>query len=324
MSTKDRRLAEQIPESSLLVDSQTDDSTNHHLDPMERAGAPPINGVPPMIASATAPASSANLGPGFDCIALALAMRCTVELEAADDTALNVDGTLKPLGAFLEKAVAPAGRPVHISVTSPIPKARGLGSSAAVATAAAAAAFRLTGREPTNAELFDLVAGLEGHCDNAAAAVYGGLVAVFDGNVLRLELSERLLPVVAVPGEKLSTALARQALPGSIDHAAAARSIARAIFLVEGLRTADAGRLRGAAGDEMHEGPRSELSTVTTKAISAAREAGALHAAWSGAGPAAIAFATADTVADVVTSMESAVGPSGWARPLPASQQGWV
>ena len=315
---KDRRLTEQISDGALLVDSQTDDSTTQLRERQRSIGDPPVT------ASASAPASSANLGPGFDCIALALAMRCTVELVASEETALIVDGTPKPPGAFLEKAVAPAGRSVHITVSSPIPRARGLGSSAAVATAAAAAAFRLTGHEPTNAELFDLVAGLEGHCDNAAAAVYGGLVAVFDGSVLRLELSDRLLPVVAVPGEKLSTARARQALPESISHAAAARSIARAIFLVEGLRTADATRLLGAAGDEMHEEPRAELSTVTTAAIHAAREAGALHAAWSGAGPAAIAFATADTVSDVVEAMESAVGPSGWARPLPASQQGWA
>ncbi|NNF64673.1 MAG: homoserine kinase [Acidimicrobiia bacterium] len=317
-------MTEQISESSLLVDSQTDDSTTQDPEPYEGACDVFISGDSPVIASASAPASSANLGPGFDCVALALSMRCTVELEAADDTVLMVDGEPNSPGTFLEKAVAPAGRPVHIAVNSPIPRARGLGSSAAVATAAAAAAFRLAEHEPTNRELFDLVAGLEGHCDNAAAAVYGGLVAVFDGNVLRLELSDRLLPVVAVPGERLSTTRAREALPESIDHAAAARSIARAIFLVEGLRTADASRLLAASGDEMHELPRSELSTVTTEAISAARQAGALHAAWSGAGPSVIAFATAETVSDVVIAMESAVGPSGWARPLPASQQGWA
>lgn len=255
---------------------------------------------------------------------MALDMRCEVSVTEADETALIIDGEPVPAGQLLDKAVGPAGTPVHITVRSDIPRASGLGSSAAVATAAAAAAMRLAGSEPTSKELFNLVAELEGHCDNAAAAVHGGLVAVFDGSVLKLELSDRLIPVVAVPGERLATTKARAALPAMIEHAAAARSVARAIFLIEGLRTADPVRLRAAAGDEMHEKPRAELSAVTTRAITAARDAGALHAAWSGAGPAAVAFATADTVDAVTMAMQAAVGATGWARPMPVSTQGWA
>ncbi len=276
---------------------------------------------------ATAPASSANLGPGFDCLALALELRCHVSAEVGDEWLLDEHDTVVPLpaGDLVRRAVeAAVAHPMRLTIRNEVPRTRGLGSSSAVTTAAAAAAMRAAGEEPTSHLLFEIVAELEGHGDNAAAAAYGGLVVVAGNRVRRLTLAPELVVVVAIPDHHLSTRQARAALPHAVRLNAAARSVARMAFLVEGLRTGDPEALAAAAGDELHESLRAPLSPVTGELAAAAREAGALHAAWSGAGPSTIAFATAATRDAVMAAMGEVVGDSGEVCTVPVATEGWT
>ncbi len=262
-----------------------------------------------MTGTASASASSANLGPGFDCLALALDLRAAATATPSDDWRVESDGApAEEATAFVRSVADVAGidRPYHVTIASEIPRCSGLGSSAAVATAVLAAMWRAGGTEPSAQDVFEAVRRVEGHGDNAAAAAFGGLVVVLGRSVRRLILHESLIPIVAVPRSALATSEARLALPASVSHDAAARSVARAVFLTEGLRTGDPEAFVRAAGDELHEGFREHLSPVSHELMLAARRNGALHAAWSGAGPSVLAWAneaTADAVAEAMAGI---------------------
>ncbi len=268
-----------------------------------------------MTGSASAPGSSGNLGPGFDVLGLALDLRCHVT--ATPSEAMSVDDGDGPRDLaedhiVARAALAGAGRPMALVVDNAVPRTRGLGSSAAVMVAAYAASARAVGAEPERGPAYDAVAAIEGHGDNVGAAVYGGLVAVTaDGALLPLPINSGLVPIVGVPDHQLSTGAARDALPSDVPLEAAARTASRVVALVEGLRTADPEVLAAAGGDELHEQGRGPLSPVTGAMISAARDAGALHAAWSGAGPTAIAFATVDTTDAVAAALGQALDGTG-------------
>jgi homoserine kinase len=273
---------------------------------------------------ANAPGSSANLGPGFDCLGLAIELRCSVVATPSDEWVVAERGTtFEPQpGDFVRLATSKVvARPMHLTITNDVPRSRGLGSSSAVMVAAAAAALRAVGEEPRSEQLYELVASIEGHGDNAAAAVYGGLVATAKGVWRRLELSPNLSFVFGIPGQALKTAEARTALPKTIPREAAARNVARVAFLIEGLRTGDPAALAQAGGDEVHEQYRAQLSPITGELMEAALGAGALHAAWSGAGPTAVAV-TVDPE-PVVAAMKETLGDQGTARVLDVAESGW-
>ena len=139
----------------------------------------------------------------------------------------------------------------------------------------------------------------------------------------RLDLSPDLRVVLAVPDRRLSTHEARAALPAMVGHQVAARSVARSAMLVEGLRTADPVLLDKATGDELHELPRRALSPITGRLIEAARGAGALHAAWSGAGPTVIAFTTDATRAAVAAAVGAMLDGAGVAMTPDVALHGW-
>ncbi len=275
-------------------------------------------------AFASAPASSANLGPGFDCLGLALDLHCRVGATPSEDWLVAELGTTfvpKPAD-FVRLAVEEAvGRPMRLEISNAVPRTRGLGSSSAVMVACAAAALRAVGEEPSSASLYDLVLGIEGHGDNAAAAVYGGLVAVAEGKPRRLELSPDLTFVFGIPDEPLKTAKARMALPEEMSRRGAARNVARVAFLVEGLRTGDPEALARAGGDEIHETHRAELSPITGEMMRAAMDAGALHAAWSGAGP--TTMAVTNDPEPVVAALKATLGDRGRAMTIDVAQTGW-
>ncbi len=279
------------------------------------------------IGSASAPASSANLGPGFDTLGLALALRCRATVEPADTMTISENGTTRRLGAhdMVARAVMLAiDRPAHVTLDSEVPRARGMGSSSAVAASVAGAALKAVGGDGGAARVFEIVAELEGHSDNAAATVFGGLVAVAAGGVKRLELHESIRVVVGIPSAPLRTVEARDALPGELARDAVCRSLSRLVFLIEGLREGDPDVLRHAAGDEIHEGPRALLSPITGELISAARRGGALHAAWSGAGPTAIAFTTQASSGRVIGAMSGVLGVEGDVLALDVDYDGLI
>lgn len=280
-----------------------------------------------MIGSASAPASSGNLGPGFDTVALALELRCRVTAEPSNAMTITEHGStkrLEPDDMIAEAVSIAVDRPMHVTVENEIPRARGLGSSSAVTAAAAGAAMKAVGDDAGPAKVFRIVTALEGHADNAAAAVFGGLVVATPDGIQKLSVHESLRPVVAIPSAHLKTSDARAVLPAEVDRAVVVRSLARLAFLLQGLQDGNPEVLGQAIGDELHEEPRRELSPVTHELMVAAHHAGALHVCWSGAGPSALAFATDENVGRVIGAMSGVLGADGEVLTLDIDTRGLI
>ena len=251
---------------------------------------------------ASAPASSANLGAGFDCLALALDLRCSVTVEPNDQWAVSpaeADGFVRAAAQQLHE------RPLAISIESEIPVGRGLGSSAAVLAALTAAIGRLGGGEDDLNAIFESTAAREGHPDNAAAAVFGGLMLSGPNGVHRLDVHDSIHPVIAVPDVTLPTSEARAVLPDTVPFGVVVRSGSRLLRLVEGLRTGEAELLRTIGPDELHEPYRIALRPIIGELMSAARSAGASFVAMSGAGPSVIALTDKSNVSEIRRAFES-------------------
>ena len=240
---------------------------------------------------AVAPASSANLGPGFDALALALALYVEVVVEPADRLTVTSEGEgadlpcdATHLAAWIAVEVSGHDR-LHVHVRSDIPVGRGLGSSAALAVAAAAAAGA---PDP-------LAWGqrVDGHPENAAASVLGGLVAATVGAggplAARLPLDAGLAFVVLVPDHELPTKLARGALPAEVPLADAAFNLSRLGVLVASL--ADRRQLSPELFDDrLHQAYRAAaLYPAAPRLLDGLVAAGALGSCWSGAGPSILA-----------------------------------
>lgn len=271
---------------------------------------------------ASAPASSANLGPGFDIAAIALGMRCRVSVAPAREWEITSGGSpASDQTTRMITSVAPGAGPHSVEITSDIPQARGLGSSAALLVAAAAALTRSA--DPDTA--FGLARDVEGHPDNVAAASYGGLVLVGPrGTIHKCAIHPSLHLILAIPDAELPTAEARDALPAEVDRDVAVRTAARLAVLVEGLRTADRVALGAALGDELHEGPRRDLTELPGTLIEGAIASGAAFAAWSGAGPSVIAFATESEADAVIETLEQVLGEEGEVLELEIDRTGLV
>lgn len=252
-------------------------------------------------AVASAPATSGNLGPGFDCLGLAVGIRCTVRARVADEWSVEYIGDNRPAvvggGAVLTAARHAVGdRPLELEVHNEIPFGKGLGSSAAAFVAGAAASLRAVGEEAPADRVYRIAEELEGHPDQVAAAVYGGLTLIpAEGLPHRMPIHPSLRVVIGVPESRLPTMEARAILEDRIPRQVVVRSLSRVVALTTGLITGDPEMLAAAHGDEIHEEPRSRISPDVTHLIETAKRAGALHAARSGAGPSVLALATAET-----------------------------
>jgi homoserine kinase len=268
---------------------------------------------------ARVPASSANLGPGFDTLALALALYVEVSVSPADSLTIVATGEGADLPTGADHLAAQVVRAVtghdrfSIEVHSEIPVGRGLGSSAALAAAAAAAAGA--------ADVLAVAASVDGHPENAAASVMGGLVTAttVEGAPAanRLALDPELAFVVLVPDRSLPTKEARAALPPSIAHGDAGFNLGRMGLLLAGL--ADHRLLVGeATEDRLHQPYRTPLFPESAALLAGLRSAGALAACWSGAGPSLLAMCAADSAGDVQRAGERLLAEAGVAgRSLP-------
>jgi homoserine kinase len=261
---------------------------------------------------ARVPASSANLGPGFDTLAVALDLYVEVEVEPASRLIVRSEGvgaglSDDPSHLAARVAIDVAGTDcLAITVRSQIPIARGLGSSAALAVAAAAAAGA---RDP-----LAVAAQMDGHPDNAAASKVGGLVAAarVRGGVqaVRLPLDVSLSFVVIVPDLTLSTARARQALPTEVSRESAAFNLSRLALLLAGL--ADSRMLiPEATEDRLHQDYRSPLFPAAPKLLASMSAGGALAVCWSGAGPSLLGICRGTDATQVRQAAEAALAEAG-------------
>jgi len=246
------------------------------------------------------PATSANLGPGFDCLGLALEWcnEVTVDTEAdprvewigegAEE--LAIDGS-DLIHATMRRVAGDRALPSFgLRSLNRIPLARGLGSSSAAVVAGVASALALLGDEPSPRRVFTHAASIEGHPDNAAPACFGGFtIAVGDGLVRRLEPHPDLRPVLLLPEHvRLPTDEARSALSDPVSRADAVFNIAHAALAVEAF-TADPALLREAMRDRLHQDARLALVPSVREVFDAVRDAG-LPVCVSGAGPTLLSF----------------------------------
>jgi homoserine kinase len=277
---------------------------------------------------ARAPASSANLGPGFDALAVALNRYVQVEVEPAPSLSVRTFGQGAELAGDASHLAVRVASDVlghqrfALTVHSQIPVSRGLGSSAALAAAAAAAAGA--------ADPLAIAAAYDGHPENAAASVYGGLVAAttVDGVpcAAPLALSAELVFVAIVPDRSLSTAEARGVLPNAVSRADATFNLGRMGLLLAGL--ADPSKLSAAATeDRLHQSARTALFPEAPHLLAAMLEAGALASCWSGAGPTLLGITTQSARAQVGEAVREMLGSRGFPAQvllLQADHQGLV
>ena len=236
------------------------------------------------------PATSANLGPGFDCLGIALGIYNSFEVEPADS--LNIEGVPAEYNNednLLMRGYRAAGGEgnLHVKCETEIPISRGLGSSASLFTAGVLSA-QLLNDNVSQQEAFQIVSDLEGHPDNAAPSIFGGLTASMQGTskwISRpLNINDILRFTVLIPDYEVLTEEARQILPESYPRAVAASNAARAVLLCRALEKGDISLLRETARDQIHEPYRSTLipSFAAVKQLAEADTGGVVVISGSG------------------------------------------
>lgn len=303
------------------------------------------------------PATTANIGPGFDCLGAALDLNNRFELRVVDGGVdrfdLHIEG---PEGSHLrggpdnliyrsaqrvwrEAGVEPVGLEARVRLA--VPPARGLGSSAAAIVAGLIGANALVGDPLGREKLLELAIAIEGHPDNVVPTLLGGLcltakTAVPNWRVMRSEWHPSVQAVVAIPGIRLSTSEARRAMPRSIPIADAVSNLGSLTLLLRGLRTGDGALIHDGLHDRIHEPYRWGLIQGGREVRQAALAAGAWGCVISGAGPSLLALAPDDQAQQIgqamvaaweasgVTSRHVVLGPqlsgTSWA-PLPAGSE---
>jgi homoserine kinase len=262
------------------------------------------------------PASSANLGPGFDSFAAALGMHLTLEVEETggfaveSDLAIARDRRNLAVRGFA-RLCSPEGFTFRIA--SQIPLSGGLGSSAAAYVAGLVAADQVL---DLGADVLALATELEGHPDNAAAALNGGFVVCADGGAARFDPPPGLEAVVVVPHEPVRTKQARAALPAEVPMADAVFNTAHGALLMLGLARGDFELIARGLADRLHQPRREHLYPRSMALVRRAPELGALGATISGAGPTVLMWCREEATAAVHEALHREA--AGWADVLRA------
>jgi homoserine kinase len=277
------------------------------------------------------PASSANLGPGYDVLAAAVSLYLELEVEETGEFSLDPGGLDVSTGR--DNLIVRAFETLHpadgisFRLKSEIPLARGLGSSAAAIVAGLFAADHLFELALTKEEMLVKATELEGHPDNVAAAIYGGFVicGVGEGgspSAVRFDTPSGLEGIAVIPTEEVSTERAREAIPAEVPLADAVANVSAASRLVLGLQTADLDILAAGLLDRLHQPRRRELYSRSMDLVDGATELGALGATISGAGPTVLVWTTWQEAGHVAEALEQRC--AGWAevRRLPFSPHG--
>jgi homoserine kinase len=276
--------------------------------------------------SVRVPATSANLGPGYDAVGLALTLSTRIGLELSPYPVVEVRGVgedLIPRGPehpayraarFVAEIVGESEAQFRLVQENSIPPIRGLGGSAAALVGGAVAANDMFGGQIAAPDLLNLVCELDGHPDNAAPALLGGLVigtlTPSGVSAVRLE-PENLKVAVAVPNFAVSTTAARQALPEQVPHRDAVFNVGRSGLLLGALATGEYELLRVAMQDRLHQPYRSHLIPGLEDVIEAALANGAYGACLSGSGPTVLAFSSESEAPGIAAAMRDSFEARG-------------
>jgi homoserine kinase len=262
------------------------------------------------------PASSANLGPGFDVLAAALGLHMELEVVETGEFAVVTD---LPIATDRRNLCVRAFEQLHpvdrfeFRITSGIPLSGGLGTSAAAYVAGLMAADHMF---ELDADLLTLATELEGHPDNVAAAIHGGIALCADGTSTRMGAPTGLETVIVVPDEAVRTKLARAALPEEVPMQEAVFNAAHTALLVLGLATGDYDLIARGLQDRLHQPRRAHLYPRSMDLVDRAAALGALGATISGAGPTVLFWSHYEQTAALVDTLRGEA--EGWAQVLRA------
>jgi len=272
------------------------------------------------------PASSGNLGPGYDVLGAALEVHLDLEVSEAGEFSVQAPGMDVPLDH--ENLIVRSFERLHsadglrFEVQSEIPLARGMGSSASAIVAGIFAADHLFELGNSREELFALACEIEGHPDNVAAAIYGGIVVCAPPGILdrngRMPAPVRLNPpegvegILVIPADQVSTADARAAIPAEIPVEDATHNAAALGHLVAGIERSDLTLIERGLSDRLHQPRRRHLYERSMEVLTAARDLGALGATISGAGPTVLVWSYWQSGGEVAKALAEACGD--WAE----------
>ena len=277
------------------------------------------------------PASSANLGPGYDVMAAALDLFLELEVEEAGEFDLDPGPLEVPTGR--DNLIVRAFETLHpadgiaFRLTQAIPLGRGLGSSAAAIVAGLVAADHLYELALSKEELLARASEIEGHPDNVAAAIYGGFVVCGPGadgapSAARFDPPGGLEAIVVIPPEEVSTERAREAIPAEVPLAEAVANVAAASRLVLGLQSADLDLVAAGLEDRIHQPRRRDLYPRSMDLVDSAGELGALGATISGAGPTVLVWTIWQDAGKVAEQLERRCADWAEVRRLPFTPHG--
>lgn len=231
------------------------------------------------------PASTTNLGPGFDCLGAALRLWNRITIEVGLNEGPNLGIVSEAAELFFDRT-GEKPFPIRCSIEGDIPQARGLGSSVTIRLGVLMALDRLTNRRLSQEELCSLCAELEGHPDNAAAALFGGftVIAKTIKRVARFDIDPALKFVLFVPDFEVKTSEARTVVPSVFPRQAVVENLANASLITAAFASRQYGYLRDAFLDHLHQPFREQFVPFLPKVLKAAAEAGALGGFLSGSG----------------------------------------
>jgi homoserine kinase len=276
------------------------------------------------------PASSANLGPGYDVLAAALAIHLELEVEESGSFSVEAEGLGVPLDrtnlcvrSF--ESLRPADG-ISFRIRSEIPLAAGLGSSAAAIVAGLLAADHLYELAHEPEDVLVKAAEIEGHPDNVAAALFGGfVVCAGDGDALtatQLDPPQGVEGVVVIPHEQVPTEEARNAIPAQVALADAVANISAAAELVLGIQRSDLTLIGRGLSDRIHQPHRAHLYPRSMEIVQEAPRMGAIGATISGAGPTVLVWTFWQSTGDVMKALNERVGDWAEVRRVPFSPIG--
>ncbi len=258
------------------------------------------------------PATTANLGPGYDCLGIALQLynRVTVHRPAVGEAAPAAGAMAEKAAAAFFETAGLVAFPFAWEISGDVPQSRGLGSSVTVRLGLLHGLNGLAGSPLNGEQLFELCAKLEGHPDNAAPAAFGGFTVAGGPRLARFPVSPDLQFVLLIPDFEISTPEARKVLPAQLDRLSAVTSCTNACRITAAFASGDYALLRGAFADGLHQPFREKLIPFLPAVIAAGEAAGALGGFLSGSGS-TICCVTRENAGAVGRAMVEASGLAG-------------